>query len=97
MNYGPIILSKMIILRFNLQSLNLTNVILSLGGTPIECNCDDEKTGLTDDNVLRSMDQLPVTGTVIISVTETDKLTVFILKDRKVKKSPLVAFCKQGS
>ena len=39
-------------------------LILSVSGYQIDCNCDDEKTGLTDDNVLRSMDQLPVTGNV---------------------------------
>ena len=37
--------------------------MLSLGGTPIECNCDDEKTGIIDDNILRSKEQLPVQGT----------------------------------
>ena len=46
--------------------------VYSVSGYKIDCNCDDEKTGLTDDNVLRSMDQLPVTGTVIVFVTETD-------------------------
>ena len=46
--------------------------VYSVSGYQIDCNCDDEKTGLTDDNVLRSMDQLPVTGTVIVFVTETD-------------------------
>ena len=44
----------------------------SVSGYQIDCNCDDQKTGLTDDNVLRSMDQLPVTGTVIVFVTETE-------------------------
>ena len=28
------------------------------------CNCDDQKSGFIDDNVLKSMEQLPVTGSV---------------------------------
>ena len=34
----------------------------SVYGLDIKCNCDDQKTGLTDDNILTAMDQLPVTG-----------------------------------
>ena len=34
-------------------------------GSNVACNCDDERTGLTDDNVLMSKDQLPVTGKVL--------------------------------
>ena len=36
----------------------------SLDGAPIECNCDDEKTGITDNNLLTSKSQLPVKGKV---------------------------------
>ena len=36
----------------------------SLDGTSVECNCDDEKTGLTDNNLLTSKSQLPVKGKV---------------------------------
>ena len=41
-------------------------LIYSVSGYDILCNCDDQKTGLTDDNVLRSVDQLPVKGNVYI-------------------------------
>ena len=34
-------------------------------GSNVACNCDDERTGLTDDNILMSKDQLPVTGKVL--------------------------------
>ena len=46
-------------------------ILSSVSGYQIECNCDDQKTGLTDDNVLRSMDQLPVTGNVPIVEMKT--------------------------
>ena len=36
--------------------------VKSLDETPIQCNCDDEKTGIIDENVLQSKDQLPVQG-----------------------------------
>lgn len=36
----------------------------SVTGTHVMCNCDDQKTGLIDDNVLYSMDQLPIKGQV---------------------------------
>ena len=38
--------------------------LLSLDSSEIKCNCDDEKTGITDNNLLKSKDQLPVTGKV---------------------------------
>ena len=53
------------ILNYNsLSNILPSDTILSLDGTPIKCNCDDEKTGITDDNVLRARDQLPVKGII---------------------------------
>ena len=45
---------------------SLIKMILSLNGGSIKCNCDDEKTGLTDDNLLQSKNKLPVSGKVIL-------------------------------
>ena len=36
--------------------------IFSFSGTPIRCNCDDQRTGLIDENMLKSKDHLPVQG-----------------------------------
>ena len=46
----------------------------SLDDTKIVCNCDDEKTGFIDNNVLKSKNQLPVTGKIelINSYAEND-------------------------
>ena len=41
---------------------SLSILVLSYSDTPIKCNCDDQKTGLIDDNVLKSKLQLPVQG-----------------------------------
>ena len=41
---------------------NSITLNFSIYGLEIDCNCDDQKTGLHDENVLTSMDQLPVTG-----------------------------------
>ena len=38
--------------------------LFSIDDASIECNCDDEKTGITDNNLLTSKNQLPVTGRV---------------------------------
>ena len=57
---GKIILD----LQFVYYECILKIFIYSVSGYDILCNCDDQKTGLTDDNVLRSMDQLPVKGNV---------------------------------
>ena len=39
--------------------------MLISSGSPIQCNCDNQLTKLTDDNLLMSKDQLPVTGKVL--------------------------------
>ena len=36
----------------------------SIDDASIVCNCDDEKTGITDNNLLKSKTQLPVQGKV---------------------------------
>ena len=41
--------------------------LLSLDDASIECNCDDEKTGITDNNLLTSKNQLPVSGKVLLT------------------------------
>ena len=38
----------------------LTNKTLSFSNTQIQCNCDDQKTGFIDDNILMSKEHLPV-------------------------------------
>ena len=38
--------------------------MFSYSNTPIKCNCDDQKTGLIDENILKSKEQLPVKGKV---------------------------------
>ena len=43
-----------------LIDFQLHNIMLSYSNTPIQCNCDDQKTGLIDDNILKSKEHLPV-------------------------------------
>ena len=47
---------------FFFDSVKALKSVFSVYGLEIDCNCDDQKTGLIDDNVLTSMDQLPITG-----------------------------------
>lgn len=47
----------------------LTKITLMISfGSNIQCNCDDQLTKLTDDNILMSKDQLPVTGKVFFLI-----------------------------
>ena len=43
-----------------LIDFQLHNIMLSYSNTPIQCNCDDQKTGFIDDNILMSKEHLPV-------------------------------------
>ena len=39
-----------------------TDSCKSMIGSKISCNCDDDHTGMTDDNLLTAKNQLPVKG-----------------------------------
>ena len=59
------------IMKFIINALCISKILIySVSGYDILCNCDDQKTGLTDDNVLRSLDQLPVKGNVSLHYEE---------------------------
>lgn len=65
----PVVLAMkttLVLGNFTLFTMNTCyQFLFSLVGAEIECNCDDDKTGITDNNLLKSKDQLPVKGKIL--------------------------------